>query len=59
MLQTNLEILVFVTVSVAHMSLQLACMDETLSAACKFASAESKVKTVVSSGGSTQIFYLK
>lgn len=37
--KTNLEILVFVSVGVEHVSFQLACMEETLRAAREFASA--------------------
>lgn len=41
---TNLEILCFVCVDVAHVSFQIACVEESLGAARKFASGESKVQ---------------
>lgn len=40
--QTNLEILVFLSVGVAHMSFQFTCVEETLRAGCEFASGERK-----------------
>lgn len=43
-IKTNLEVLVFVSVDVAHVSLQLVRVEETLRAVREFASAESKVK---------------
>lgn len=43
-IKTNLEILVLVSVGVAHVSLQFARVEESLRAAREFASAGSKVK---------------
>lgn len=42
--QTNLEILAFLSVRVAHVSLQFTCVEETLRAGCKLAPGENEVQ---------------